>query len=130
MTYRVPDATFALLQNWSRWCWLGPWPHPLPPIYCGSAERLYKIPEGNEDQDGPMLRHSAVDVDGALRVQAVWRGLPDAPRFALKAEFPARDGRDRPALARSLKMSLNQYETHLAYAVAQVQREFTVEVRP
>ena len=127
MIYRVPDRIHKELLNWSRWCWLGPWPHPLPPTSCASAERAYRAPpECNDEVAGtPPPPPIQPNERNALRVQAVWDGLHDKPRLVLKAEYPAHEG-PRIEAARRLRMTLGEYETHLRYAVGRVEAEFAV----
>jgi hypothetical protein len=128
----VPGHIHEELLNWARWAWIGPLPHPLPPVRCGSAERYYRIPAGSvlEDSEPPEPKPAPPNERNARRVQAVWEGLPDYPRLALKAEYLVRpalgSARDK---ARYLRISAHQYESYLAVAVGKVAQEFGDAVR-
>jgi len=125
--YRVPDGIHYELLNWARWCWIGSWPHPLPPTRCGSAERDYRVPPDSvldmvDPPPPPPIRPNA---QRAMRVQEVWKSLPYKPRLVLKAEYPChKDHSARVDAARFLGMVLREYETHLSYAVGCVEKEF------
>jgi len=123
--YQVPDRIHAELLNWSAWCWLGPWPHPLPPTKCGSAEGDYRAPPEYDMEvagapEPPRIRPNALHAE---RVQAVWVKLPERPKLALKAEYPERNN-SRTKAAHKLNMGMNEYEYHLRYAVGKVAAEF------
>ncbi|MCL2887469.1 MAG: hypothetical protein FWF20_11995 [Betaproteobacteria bacterium] len=130
MTYRIPDKTYELLNNWKRWCWLGELPRAMrPPFYWG-VNWGFRSP-GEYDMDvanAPPPAPKPVDEESAKRVQARWEMLPDAPRLVLMHEFPARDYRTREEVARALGMGMRAYETHLAYAIARIEKEFYGEV--
>lgn len=83
-----PDWVHDELINWSRWCWLGPWPHPLPEVTCGSVEKHYtRFREENTTDEArptpPNERHARI-------VAEVFEDLPHGPRLALLAEYPQR----------------------------------------
>jgi hypothetical protein len=122
-----PEWLHHELLNWSRWCWLGPWPHPLPPNQCGSVERDYArfrvSDSADEPQPVPPNEARALIVDG------VWRGLPPTPRQVLRAEYPQyRDsGRaefGRVGAARRMGMRLREYEDALGVAISRVWNTF------
>lgn len=127
--YTVPETMHMELVNWSRWCWLGDWPHPLPSTRCGSAEgdfheewHLETDAEVEERPIPPNHRHARI-------VQRVYDQLPQGPKLALKAEYPGRytSGRyeyGRDVAARRMQMSLPQYERFLEEAVKCVARGF------
>lgn len=132
----VPDKIHDELLNWSRWCWSGNWPHPLPKTRCGSAEGDYTSPPywepfGKEEvPDPPRIKPNARNAE---RVQAVWERWPVASpaRQVLKAEYPGRDasGRrefGRDVAARRLNMTIRQYETALAWAAKEVGEAFAL----
>jgi hypothetical protein len=120
-----PQWLHAELLNWSRWCWQGPWPHPLPPSVCASVERDY-IPAGNAEERvaaerkpiPPNERHAQI-------VDSVWKRMADAPRRVLRAEYPQRfeSGRmefGRIGAAKGLGMGVVEYERQLIVAIGQV----------
>lgn len=125
----IPQWVDAELWNWSRWCWSGEWPHPLPPATCASAEGRYISPSdlGDEDQPPPRIRPV---VERARIVQQVFdERLARLERFVLAAEYPRRNvsGRaeyGRTGAARRLRIGLAMYETSLGIAVRQVERAF------
>ncbi|MDR0274146.1 MAG: hypothetical protein LBI48_02160 [Burkholderiaceae bacterium] len=125
MTYSVPDRIHHELLNWTAWCWLGPWPHPLPPTRCGSAEGDYRAPPEYDMElaGAPQPLRIRPNAPNAEKVQAVWKRLPEKPRLALKAEYPERH-HSRTQAARKLRMGLYEYEYHLRYAVERVAKEF------
>lgn len=126
----VSDFAHAEACNWSRWCWLGQYPHPLPPTECGSAEGDYRAPPSwmEETPDPPKIKPHA---KSAEKVQALWESWPIASpaRQVLKAEYPGRDssGRmegGREVAARRLGMTLRDYEMALAWASRQIEEAF------
>lgn len=73
------------MWNWSRWCWLGAWPHPLPTQVCASAERHYQPPASDDDK--PATR---VNTERALVVDGVYKSLPLVEQRILQSEYPRR----------------------------------------
>jgi hypothetical protein len=128
MTYRVPNATHEELLNWARWANLGAWPHPLPATRCGSAEGDYRSPpEFSEDLAEPVQAwRIRPNERNARKVQGAWEVMHSKQRLVLKAEYPARQG-PRADAAAGLDMSIQEYETHLRYAVMKV--EVAIAVR-
>lgn len=79
------------LWNWSRWCWLGEWPHPNPNVKCASAERNYLAPnEEDEEQEEDEPRPIPVNHDHARRVQAAYESLVLVEQRVVQAEYPRR----------------------------------------
>jgi hypothetical protein len=123
----VDDRMHEELVNWSRWCWQGEWPHPLPSTLCGSAERSFheQWHLGMEPPEPAPIRPNERH---ARQVQVVWERLHQQARLVLKAEYPARyqSGRmeSRDVAARRLGLTLAQYETALFYAVRKVEDAF------
>ena len=120
---RFPEWLHHELLNWSRWCWLGPWPHPLPPSQCGSVERDYTRfrADGSADDARPIPPNES----RALIVDGVWRDLPPAPRQVLRAEYPqyhdsGRAEFGRVGAARRMRMCLREYEDALCIAAGRV----------
>lgn len=126
-----PDWVHHELMNWSRWCWLGPWPHPLPMQTCASIEReytRYRLPEYGEDESPPPPRIEPNEINAQI-VDRVWKALTPGPHFVLRAEYPQRmeSGRlefGKLGAARRLGMSLAEYEAHLVTAVGRVLEAF------
>lgn len=117
------------LMNWSRWCWRGEYPHPLPHTACGSVERNYQriSDEGTAENVRPIPPNAA----HARVVQAVWELMPTLPRQVLRAEYPQRheSGRaehGRKGAAIRLRISLEEYEAALSVATYRVLRAFEV----
>ncbi len=124
---RVPDWLHHELLNWSRWCWLGPLPHPLPANRCGSAERDYTRHRIGEIEDAPP--RILPNERNAERVDVVWRSLPPRPRQVLRAEYPQyfESGRaefGRVGAARRLGLRLVDYESALVVAIGRVADAF------
>ncbi|ADE12155.1 hypothetical protein [Sideroxydans lithotrophicus] len=109
--FRVyPSWVHSELLNWARWCWLGEYPHPAPPI-CKGIERFYRrvSEEGSSDN----VRSIQPIAERAVIVQEVWETLPHGPKLALRAEYPQRH-QPRP------QMSVSEYKAHLSNAVYKV----------
>jgi hypothetical protein len=126
-----PEWVHQELQNWARWCWLGAWPHPIPPSECMSLEHLYV--RVNEDGSTESVDDKPVKPNEphARLVQVVWDSLPRLPQLALRAEYPqhfesGRVEHGRIAAARYCHMSLGQYESALQFGVFRVERAFEV----
>lgn len=126
----IPDDVHQELLNWARWCWSGPWPHPLPPTECGSLEAGYRAPPEWDCLDGRRTPVVRPNERRARVVQDVWSRLPDGERLVLKQEYPAaleaRRVLGREAAARRLNMPLHWYERHLGAAVNKVENAFAV----
>ena len=116
------------LKNWSRWCWLGPWPHPIPPNHCGSIEGKYIHERNPENRVEDERRPIPVIEATAKLVDMVWRSLPENPKKALCAEYPRRmewddDGRASVSkAARFAGIKRGQYLPALAVAVDRVRK--------
>lgn len=115
------------LMNWSRWCWGGAYPHPLPHTACGSVEKNYRglSDEGTTETARP-IRPNEVR---ARMVQAAWEALPPLPRQVLRAEYPQRHESGRTAQGRSgaakrMQISLEEYEAALSVASHRVKLAF------
>ena len=125
---RIPNAVHQELINWSRWCWRGPWPHPLPPEHCGSLESQYRPPPDWNPDDPPIPPRIRPNERNARIVQAVYDSLEMDARLVLKAEYPGwiesgrTDGRSVAAVR--LGMSLWTYELLLQSAVNRVEVAF------
>lgn len=127
---RYPDWLHHELINWSRWCWLGAYPHPLPSSHCASIEYRYIAPSVfAKDDDIPF--HAVVHEHHARRVQAVYERLPKIERLVLCAEYPKRyeSGRyehGQIGAARRLHISLAEYEAALFSGAEKVWDVFEV----
>ena len=118
-----PEWLHHELLNWARWCWLGPYPHPLPPGHCYSIEHQYvghHLEE--EDESEPPTVKQLLFTDRAMKVDAVWRQMVGAPRIVLRAEYPLRyeSGRvefGQKGAARGLHMPLHEYRRALGVAI-------------
>lgn len=130
---RINDNTHAELLNWSRWCWQGSWPHPLPATHCGSLEAQYRAPPDWNPDDPPEPPSIRPNERNARIVQRVYDRLQDPQRQALKAEYPGRhtSGRieSKAVAAARLGMPEWAYDRHLEAAVGQVEKEFQLAAR-
>lgn len=80
------------IWNWSRWCWLGDLPHPMPMTTCASGERAF--PSGidrDDEEEAPPPRPVPVNHDRARRVDGIYRSLPLAEQRVIQAEYPRRN---------------------------------------
>ncbi len=127
---RIPDSVHEELLNWSRWCWLGAWPHPLPATHCGSLESQYRAPPDWNPDDPPQTPGIRPNERNARKVQAVYESLPEPQRAVLKAEYPGREtaGRNlgKTAAAHRLGMSAYGYDAFLQIAINKVEEAFAV----
>lgn len=126
---RIPDKIHEELLNWSRWCHLGAWPHPLPRTQCGSLEGDYRPPVWEADgmEEAPPPSRIRPNERHAKKVQAVWALLGALDRVALKEEYPGRrEGESRQDRADRMQLSIQQYENCLQSAVNQVEAAFAL----
>lgn len=133
MAAGIPDAVHAELLNWSRWCWLGEWPHPLPATHCGSLESQYRAPpDWNPDDalEAPQQSYIRPNERHAKVVQGVFDAMPEPMRKVLKAEYPAnRESKRSKSVAEAayyLAMPQWLYTSLLTQAVAKVEAAFAV----
>lgn len=126
--YRVPETVHQELLNWSRWCWMGEWPHPLPDTRCGSAERDFheewhsEVSPDDPQRIRPNERHARV-------VQRVFESLEGYPRLTIKAEYPGNDMQSsRHQRAIKLGLTVQQYENNLQIGVSRVESAFAVRL--
>lgn len=116
------------LHNWSRFCWMGEWPHPKPLMDCASAERAYRSP----DWEGDPSPYIPVNVDRARRVQAIHDSLPLPEQRVMQAEFPRRheygDMRQHQRItSASLKIGIT--EAYYRIALCNIKQEVFKEFR-
>lgn len=127
---RIADAVHEELLNWSRWCWQGDWPHPLPRTHCGSLESQYRAPPDWNPDDEPLPPPIRPNVRHARIVQVQYDRMPEDERRVLKAEYPARleSGRTqgRAVAAVRLGMPIWAYENNLRIAVNKVEAAFAL----
>lgn len=128
----IPRDVHYELVNWMRWCFIGPWPHPLPATHCGSLESAYKAPpEWDMDLAEAPRSHWPINTRNAEKVQAVFEKLPDLERFVLLAEYPQRERRGRniskQLAADRIGISLQGYDRYLKSAAAKVAMVFEHE---
>jgi hypothetical protein len=126
----IADAIHQELLNWARWCWSGPWPHPLPPTECGSLEGGYRAPPQWDTLDERRTPTIRPNERRARVVQDAWVLLPTSEKAVLKQEYPAalapRRIQGREQAARFLQMTLPAYERYLASAIRKVEAAFEV----
>ena len=94
----IKDWVHQELQNWSRWCWSGAYPHPLPTETCASIEKHYN--RTNDEGTDPPERAIMPNIRNAERVQAIWETLPYLPKQVLRAEYPQRNNGRKTACRR------------------------------
>lgn len=126
---RIAPKTHDELVNWSRWCWLGAWPHPIPASKCGSAEGDFIAPPEWYMNTSDLERASRIRPNErhARKVQEAWESLEGFPRLALKAEYPGNSHEGyRVDRARRMGLTLQQYENNLQIAVIRVEEAFAV----
>ncbi len=122
-----PEWLHHELLNWSRWCWLGAYPHPLPPSHCYSIEHQFagwRLPEGADVAPLPEKLPAPIEARARI-VNDAWSALPDLPRMVLRAEYPQRreSGRleyGQAGAARRLHIRLSEYEGALVMAIGRV----------
>lgn len=83
---RVEDE----LWNWSRWCWQGEWPHPLPPTSCGSGERNFPSGIDRESDEPPPRPPILVHRDRALKIHGIYKRLHLVEQRVMQFEYPRR----------------------------------------
>jgi hypothetical protein len=131
-TWQVPDAVHEELVNWTRWCWSGEWPHPLPATQCGSLESQYRAPPDWNPDDMPEAPHIRPNDRHARKVQVVYDDLAGPERAVLKAEYPGRhtSGRNhgKHVAARRMGLTVDSYDLLLQSAVRRVEEAFEVRV--
>ncbi|MBV6304922.1 hypothetical protein KVP10_08480 [Candidimonas humi] len=123
------------MWNWSAWCWDGAWPHPLPVISCGSAERRYRPPVSRDDEE--RLPKRAIHVEHALMVDRIYQELPRVEQRIVQFEYPRRYEFDefnfRGELIRNVRLQKGcrmlgikqvYYQVALGSVLAQVQQVF------
>ena len=128
----IPDAVQEELKNWSRWCWLGEWPHPLPPTHCGSLEANYRAPPDWNPDDPPPAPSMRLNDRHARIVQAVWEKLEQPARQVLKAEYPMRhlSGRAKSLAEAAYYLGMPQwlYVNLLQRGIREVEAAFALRV--
>lgn len=116
-----PDWLHNELINWCRFCWDGPYPHPLPPSHCYSVEHKYVAPS---DLGEPEQARIIIRVKDALKVQAIYDAMPIEQKLVIRAEYPKRheSGRmeGRAAAARQLGIKTRQYDERLTAAIGKL----------
>ncbi len=122
----IPEWVEHEIQNWVRWCWSGPWPHPLPPTHCTSAERYYRAPSDLGETETPF---PPPYVPNAEIVQRAYVAMLKQEQHVMKAEYihPWDSGRaryGRAGAARRLRMPLATYETILRSGCFRIERAF------
>lgn len=86
----IPDWLHSELLNWGRYCWIGAYPHPLPPGHCGSPEWQYERVREEGEIESVDNKPIPVNVTNAKIVQGVYEILPWLQAQVLRAEYPQR----------------------------------------
>ena len=128
---RYPEWVHFELINWSRFCWEGSYPHPLPPRHCTSIECRYLAPSVSEENESTEPPYILANAHNAMRVQNVFIGLPETQRLVLIAEYPKRRESGRAdhgtvGAARRLRIRVAEYEYALSCAGIKVMHAFVV----
>lgn len=125
----LPPAVHAEFENWSRACWSGSWPHPLPFDRAMSAEGRY-TPEAGDVFDPPEPRPPKPNFERAAIVQGVFDGrLTHRERLVVIAEYPQRirSGRKDYGVSRAARwagLPVRDYEASLRRAGRMVEMAF------
>ena len=116
------------MQNWARYCWLGAWPHPLPPSQCASLEGNYVRINPNGETESEDYKPIPVCEENARLVQQTYDVMAVVHQLVLRAEYPQRHEwgsaktDSRKAAARFVGLhSEDQYLSILASALYRVQ---------
>lgn len=117
---QIPDHIHHELLNWSRWCWRGAYPHPIPPNHCGSPEWQYQ--RINEDGTTESVDEKPIPVNeiNAKIVQDVYDRLPWIQQQVLRYEYPQKHSISK----RNTNISRSDYESALSSAVRKIDAEF------
>lgn len=86
----IPDWLKYEMENWSRYCWSGSYPHPLPPTHCGSPEWQYERIREEGEIESVDNKPIPINYTNAKIVQSVYDALPIHQAQALRAEYPQR----------------------------------------
>ncbi|TAL89271.1 MAG: hypothetical protein EPN62_08710 [Candidimonas sp.] len=84
-----PSWVETEMWNWSRYCWDGAWPHPLPTMSCASIERNYRPPPAIDSQEERRPKQ-IVNYPHALIVEGVYNSLPLVEQQIVQFEYPRR----------------------------------------
>ncbi len=113
-----PEWVHQELMNWSRWCWMGAYPHPLPDQRCGSVEREYtKYRTENTTDEAQQIRPNE---SRALIVQKAWLSMHDTAKKVIVAEYPQRAKHQGKAPWRSIGISRTEYDKALMSAAGKI----------
>jgi hypothetical protein len=117
------------LHNWSRWCWSGAWPHPMPAGRAESAEGRY-VPEsvyGAEvEQDEAARRPPPANARRAEIVQRCYATrLTTVERRSLVVTYVKPFPSSQQARARRAGVTVDVYETALMSAARKVSETFS-----
>lgn len=115
----MPDWVDQELRNWARYCWMGPYPHPLPPCRCASLEGNYSRYGEDTDEEAIDKKAIPVNIVNAQIVQGVYEILPHLPQQVLRAEYPQRHEQKR-----TVRVSAEEYAAALSAAVYRVMLAF------
>lgn len=115
----LPDWLHHELLNWGRYCWRGPYPHPLPPQQCASLEGNYSRYGENTDEEAIDSKPIPVNLTNAKIVQGVYEILPWLQQQVLRAEYPQRHEQKRV-----VQVGREEYAAALAAAVYRVMLAF------
>lgn len=120
----VPNWIDGELRNWSRWCWSGEWPHPLPIGRAASIEGHY-LPEsdlGADVEHDEIARRVPVIADRAERVHAVYRSVDRRAQRAMKLRYI--DGWPAHRVPMLMHVSVPMYEAAMLSVVRCVSAAF------
>lgn len=120
-----PDWVHHELQNWARWCWLGPSPVPQEDR-CKSLECNYsRISEEGDKAERRIMPH----IENAQIVQSAFERMPGLQRKILIIEYPKKYllSKGRSIAARALGITRTEYESALFNAACKVETAFEVK---
>lgn len=119
----TPDWLRHEMENWSRWCWRGAYPHPLPPKHCASPEWQYERIREEGEIESVDSKPIPVNEVHAQIVQGVYEALPTLQAQVLRAEYPQR--RSSSVQKRLIvQMGKSAYESALNVALFRVMVAF------
>ena len=107
-----PSWCHQELINWSRWCWEGETPVPIPQSTCASYEKHYRPTEWESDPDD--RGRTYVNQEMARHVDIIWRSLPTTSRLIIRAAYPQRHLYESNSEAcKAVGIKIHQWEDEL-----------------
>lgn len=121
-TIKVSKKINSELENWARWCWHGPLPHPIPPTHCESFEWQYERVREEGEIESVDDRPIPVNHVNANIVHGVYVMLPVIQAQILRAEYPQRFSKAKDKLI--VQIGETAYISAFKKAVCKVKAAF------